>query len=547
MTTKTLYPYQVTAAAKIVDTKSLLVAFEQGLGKTPLTITALEQLMDAENITNTVLVVVLSSLKYQWVDELKDWAPHSSAVVVGGTPKQRQKIYADIESGAEVYDYVIVNYGLVVKDYEFFGSLRWGAVVCDEVSAIKNFRSKRSKALKSLARHAPVRIGLTGTPMANGKPEEIFSIMEFVYPRVLGRFDTFDSKFIKRNQRGWPVGHRNLPELHRRLEPVMVRKRQADPDVRPYLPKVYDMPPTQVAFDRATNHLYRVIAQNTLDLLAEAAERYGNSWSFNVAAHYGREGERVQEDPEELAMRGEIMSRVQAMRMLCSHPQTLLVSAAKYRARLAAMAADGSLPAGGGSEYAYVLKESGLLKPSMKSPKLEAVVQRIKDHLSIDDANKVVLFSTFRDVIPLLDEALSAYSPQQFHGGMNDKAKERAKKTFQTDPACRVLISSDAGGYGVNLPQANLLINYDLPWTSADALQRNSRIIRASSEWASVRIERYLMLGSLEQRQWEALRHKETLSDAVIDGGETDEHGDVFTSVSSLTEALSDALDTVSP
>jgi SNF2 family DNA or RNA helicase len=105
-----------------------------------------------------------------------------------------------------------------------------------------------------------------------------------------------------------------------------------------------------------------------------------------------------------------------------------------------------------------------------------------------------------------------------------------------------VLISSDAGGFGIDLPQANLLVNVDLPWSSGTAQQRNSRIIRASSTWPQIRIDRFLMDRSLELRQWEALTHKNAVSTAVVDGTGFNDKGGVTTSVESLRSILSMAL-----
>lgn len=529
-----LYPYQEEAVERIVERGSLLVAYEQGLGKTPLTITAIEELMAQERITRTVLVIVLSSLKFQWEAEIERWAPDSRALVITGTPAQRKELYLAVEE--EPYDYVIVNYELVVKDFDFFSRIPWGAIVCDEATAIKSFRSKRAKAVKKLAKRTNVRIALTGTPISNGRPEEIFSMMEFVDDTVLGRFDLFDRAFIVRNRSGWPERYRNLPTLHKTLTPAMVRKRQADDDVRQYLPDVIDCPPDLVEFDKIGKDLYRHISRDLMAVLDEAEEQFGGNWTFNVAAHYGK-GEAV--SAEEMAMTGEIMMRIQALRMLCSHPASLHASADKFAARIQA---DGDIGDGSGSSYAYVLQQTGKLDPKLKAPKLDAVVQRAEDFLSIDDAHKIVIFSQFRDVIPLLAERLDKFGPQMFHGGLNDTQKEQSKRTFQTDPDARILVSSDAGGYGVDLPQGNLLINYDLPWTSADALQRNSRIIRASSQWSAVRIERFLMANSLEMRQWESLRYKTDISTAIIDGGQTDKRGGVTSTVTGLREVLAQDL-----
>jgi len=102
----------------------------------------------------------------------------------------------------------------------------------------------------------------------------------------------------------------------------------------------------------------------------------------------------------------------------------------------------------------------------------------------------------------------------------------------------RVLISSDAGGYGVDLPAANLLINYDLPWSSGSAAQRNGRIKRASSTWESIVIQDLLMGGSIEVRQHDMLQQKNAVANAVIDGEGIDDKGGVKLTVQSLSKFL---------
>jgi hypothetical protein len=117
---------------------------------------------------------------------------------------------------------------------------------------------------------------------------------------------------------------------------------------------------------------------------------------------------------------------------------------------------------------------------------------------------------------------------------MNSKEKEESKVLFQTSKDVRVLISTDAGGYGVDLPQANLLINYDLPWSSGTAVQRNSRIRRASSTWKSVIIQDFLMEDSIEKRQYQMLNQKTAVANAIIDGEGINTKGGVDLTVGSL-------------
>jgi SNF2 family DNA or RNA helicase len=109
----TLKPYQEEAVAKMVEMQTILVAYEMGLGKTPMTIAAIETLRDAGQVKDTVLVLCLSSLKYQWQKEITKFSD-STAIVVDGTPKQRQAQYG-IHTD---YDYVIMNYEQVVNDWD---------------------------------------------------------------------------------------------------------------------------------------------------------------------------------------------------------------------------------------------------------------------------------------------------------------------------------------------------------------------------------------------------------------------------------------------
>jgi SNF2 family DNA or RNA helicase len=525
-----LYPYQHDAVKLIRDNKKALIAYEMGLGKTPITIVALEQMMLNSDIQHPVLVVVLSSLKYQWRDEISRWAPDSVAKVVDGTPAQRDKVYLDLEDvGA---DYVITTYDLIVRDYQWYAEKRWGAMVLDEMTAIKSFRAKRTKAVKELASRIPVRVGLTGTPITNGKAEEIFSLMEFVDPKILGKFWDFDKRYISRHPNGWVTKYRNMPELNNRIKGHLARKRQMDADVKDYLPDVLDMDPRYVAMDKYMERVYKRISADCSLALDEAQELFGSSFTWNVAYEYGQSDQKAH-DPVANEIRGTIMACYSALRMLCDHPQLLMDSAREYEA------GNGD---GTGSSYCWQLYSDGVVNDTAKSPKLTELVAYVKDAVEADPDVKVVVFASFTRAFPYiveaLEKALGAGTVVEFSGKQSAKVKEINKKRFQNDPSVRVFLSSDAGGYGVDLPQASILINYNLPWSAGTALQRNSRIIRASSGHKQVRIERLLMSRSVEVRQWEMLRFKMSVAGGVVDGLVSDPSGSIENTVEGLRNFL---------
>lgn len=526
--TGSLLPYQTPAVRKMLKRKSVLVAYDLGLGKTVLTIAAIEKLMDSYAIAEPGLVICLSSLKYQWADQIRKFTGGTSTpLVIDGTPTQRAEQYAQardwMNSGV---DYIIMNYEQVVNDWDQVKTLPRGFIVLDEATAIKGFRAKRTRLIKKL--RSDVRFALTGTPMENGKPEELYSIMEFVDRSVLGRFDDFDAAFIVRNAFGGVQRYQHLPTLHKRLSTAAVRKSQKDPDVAPYLPEAIVKEPLRVAWDPAGAKLYRHMADAILSDLDEAMDLLGGYVS--VEAHYGRESGAPQYGPE-AEMRGRLMSKLTCLRMLCDHPDLLRLSAAKFRA--------GN---GEGSAYAADLDDRGLLAPLKRAPKLDAFTQYAKDFLDTDPSHKMVVFSVFVPTLGFIGDKLKPYGCVQYSGQQSAKEKHANKLQFQSDPSTRVLISSDAGGYGVDLPQANLLVNYDLPWSSGTAEQRNGRIMRASSSWETVLYQDFLMRGSIEERQWAMIRQKSSVAAAVVDGRGINSKGGVDLSVASLRTFLADSM-----
>jgi SNF2 family DNA or RNA helicase len=526
----TLKPYQPEAVDKMVDKGKLLVAYEMGLGKTPITIAALEELRESGKLNKPVLVIALSSLKYQWQKEIAKFSD-STSTVVDGSKTVREKQWAEYSK------YTICNYEAIVNDWDIVSGIDWGAIVCDEATAIKGFRSKRSKKVKELARKVPIRFALTGTPIENGRPEELYSIMQFVDPNLLGRFDLFDQTFIVRNNFGGVQRYRNLPILHEKLKGSSVRKSQSDADVAPYLPETIHRDPLLVKLDKKASELYEKISNDLYNELKEAQELFGGG--FSLASHYGQG--HTPGSPADI-LRGSIMSKITSLRMLCDSPMLLVESATKFDNGWQEIDGERVNIAGsrGGSAYVHSLSDDGFLDGVVKSPKLDLMVEFVAEHLEADENSKVVIFTTYVHMVDLIKEAFDQKKIESkiYTGQMNAKSKEESKIEFQTSKEVRILISSDAGGYGVDLPQANLLVNYDLPWSAGAAVQRNSRIRRTSSTWKTIVIQDFLIKDSIEERQYQMLQQKTSVADAVIDGEGINDKGGVDLTVGSLISFL---------
>lgn len=507
-----LFGFQVPAVKRMLDRKQLLLALEMGLGKTVITIATCEELLDTGTIA-TALIICPASLKYQWRRMIETFTEDATIKLIEGDRQRRQRQYSHVLT--EEPDYVIVNYEQVVNDWEFIRALPLDCVVCDEVQAIKSFRAKRARRVKRL--RATYRFGLTGQPVEN-RPEEVFSVMQWIDPDVLGRFEIFDRTFIRRNSFGGVMLYKNLPTLHRRLSEAMVRKRRDDPDVRDQLPKVTEQI-IPVTFDPAGAKLYRHIVHDLLGELSVARTMFGN---FNVFQHYSPTGG---EDPAALRARGRIMSKLTCLRMLCDHPELLRWSAQNYGKAL-----------GSGSQYASELAADGLLDKLGPAPKYDATVELLKE---IDDAgHKAALFSFFKESLHRLKDGLPELRPVLFTGDATPAERDKAKQKFAHDDHCRLFLSSDAGGVGLDLPEARYLVNYNLPWSAGKFDQRQARIIRLSSEWESVTLVTMVMAGSIEERMYDMLVAKRAVADAVVDGRGIDAKGRLKLDLATLTDFL---------
>jgi SNF2 family DNA or RNA helicase len=307
------------------------------------------------------------------------------------------------------------------------------------------------------------------------------------------------------------------------MKTASVRKAQKDPDVAPFLPATIHKDPIYVMMDRKTASLYQRIANDLLLDLDNAQTLFGSS--FNIMSHYGFEKSWGGPADE---LRGQIMSKLGCLKMLTCSPKLLEISAEKFLANN-----------GQGSAYAAYLDEEGLLS-NLPSPKLEAFISYAKDFLEQDECNKLVVFCSYVDMVDIIADRLGRDISVTYTGQLDAKTKEKHKNALNNDPSIRVFVSSDAGGYGVDLPAANMLINYDLPWSSGLATQRNGRIRRASSEWKTIVIQDVLVINSIEVRQYSSLQQKNAIAAAVIDGEGINGDGGVDLTIGTLRGFLLD-------
>lgn len=488
-----LYPYQANDHL-IMAESNVLLAYEMGLGKTPTTLATLQALRDRGDITGPGIIVVPASLKWQWEREVRRWTTGVPFIIHGSASQRRAQYERAIH-----FDYVIMTYDAFVRDWSLHKHIK-SFLVLDEATAIKNFKSKRSQHFKKVRDRYPIRFALTGTPIENGNPEEIFSILEWVDPEILGKYWPFEKRYIKRNVFGWIDGYRNLDEFHKQIKPYVLRRTHKEPEVAKYLPKVRHLDPYVVGMDTRTALIYGQIADDILSDLNEMVIRVHGSTNHSTL--------------EDRHPDGKMMGKIQTARMFLDHPEVVFEADGDYATSIATTKLAGA-----------------------PSPKLDAVIAYVNDFLEASENNKVVIFTSFVHMASLL-EICWGRAAVKFTGQMGARTREAAKVKFQTDPNVRVFVSTDAGGYGLDLPQANLLVNYDQPWQAGLLKQRNARIRRASSEWDYVVVQDFVVGGTLEERMLDMLAHKIAVSDAIIDGEGITEDGDLISDLDSLRSFL---------
>jgi hypothetical protein len=140
-----------------------------------------------------------------------------------------------------------------------------------------------------------------------------------------------------------------------------------------------------------------------------------------------------------------------------------------------------------------------------------------------EPGTKVVIFSQWLRMHEILAKRIAAagWGHVLFHGGIDSRSRGKLVDRFRDDPECRIFLSTDAGGVGLNLQHASVVINVDLPWNPAVLEQRIGRVHRIGQR-APVRVVNFVAEGTIEQGMLSVLRFKKSLVAGVLDGGETE-------------------------
>lgn len=264
-----------------------ILADDMGLGKTLQAIVYMAALKDMDN-HKQYLIVCPSSLIYNWQDELDNFAPHLTSVVVTGNPKERQEL---IETNNAI-DILITSYPLIRRDIGFYEKLCFHTVFIDEAQFIKNADSLNAKSVKLL--NSEHKFALTGTPIENSL-SELWSIFDFIMPEYLLSHTKFVNQYEKpilKEQEGV------LEDLNRRITPFILRRMKSD--VLQELPE-------------------KVETKMLTDMVEEQRKVY-LSYMENIKSEINNE---INENGFEKS-KLKILAALTRLRQICCHPSTFI-------------------------------------------------------------------------------------------------------------------------------------------------------------------------------------------------------------------------------
>jgi superfamily II DNA or RNA helicase len=347
---------------------------------------------------------------------------------------------------------MILNYEIVRRDLKEIEDLRPDLIILDEAQRIKNWRTKTATMVKRLrSRYAFV---LTGTPLEN-RIDELYSIFQFIDPRILGPLWHFNDRFFqleKRRSGTYKVlGYKKLDELRAIVAPYTVRRTREE--VLPELP------------DRVDNNFF-------VEMTAPQTKAY-NEFKETVA----RLAAKAKKRPFTPKERQILLNCLVKMRIICN-------------------------------ALALHDKEIPLQDHEKTSPKLRELGQILSDLIGVN-GNKAIVFSQWSGMLSLTEPVIRrlGLGYVKLTGDVPSAKRGDLIQHFFEDPDCRVFLSTDAGGLGLNLQAASLVINLDLPWNPAVLEQRIARAYRHGQK-KSVQVLNLVAQGTIEERMLDTLASK---------------------------------------
>uniref|UniRef100_A0A8C5QGR0 Chromodomain helicase DNA binding protein 5 n=1 Tax=Leptobrachium leishanense TaxID=445787 RepID=A0A8C5QGR0_9ANUR len=478
----TLHPYQLEGLnwlrfswAQGTDT---ILADEMGLGKTVQTIVFLYSLYKEGHSKGPYLVSAPLSTIINWEREFEMWAPEFYVVTYTGDKESRAVIRENefsfednaIKSGKKVFrmkkeaqikfHVLLTSYELITIDHAVLGSIEWACLVVDEAHRLKNNQSKFFRVLNSYK--IDYKLLLTGTPLQNNL-EELFHLLNFLTPERFNNLEGFLEEFADISKED------QIKKLHDLLGPHMLRRLKAD--VFKNMPAKTELI-VRVELSQMQKKYYKFILTRNFEALNSKGG--GNQVS--------------------------LLNIMMDLKKCCNHPYLFPVAAVE-----APVLPNGSYDG------------NSLVKSSGKLMLLQKMLKKLKD-----GGHRVLIFSQMTKMLDLLEDFLEyeGYKYERIDGGITGGLRQEAIDRFNAPGAQQFcfLLSTRAGGLGINLATADTVIIYDSDWNPHNDIQAFSRAHRIGQN-KKVMIYRFVTRASVEERITQVAKRKMMLTHLVVRPG----------------------------
>ncbi|XP_025109979.1 probable global transcription activator SNF2L2 [Pomacea canaliculata] len=457
-----------------------ILADEMGLGKTIQTIALITYLMEKKKVNGPYLIIVPLSTLSNWMYEFDKWAPSVVKIAYKGSPAVRRALTPQLKTSR--FNVLLTTYEYIIKDKAALSKLRWKYMIIDEGHRMKNHHCKLTQILNTYY-NAPNRLLLTGTPLQNKLPE-LWALLNFLLPSIFKSCSTFEQWFnapfamtgekVELNQEETLL---IIRRLHKVLRPFLLRRLKKE--VESQLPEKveYVIKCDMSALQRFIyNHM-----QSKGVLLTDGSEKDKK----------GKGGTKT------------LMNTIMQLRKICNHPFMFQHIEEAF--------ADHIGLSGG------IVTGPELYRSSGKFELLDRILPKLKA-----TNHKVLVFCQMTSLMSIMEDYLVYRGIRYLRLDGMTKSEDRGQllELFnkKDSPYFLFLLSTRAGGLGLNLQAADTVVIFDSDWNPHQDLQAQDRAHRIGQK-NEVRVLRLMTVNSVEEKIQAAARFKLNVDEKVIQAG----------------------------
>ncbi|KAI7887472.1 hypothetical protein K492DRAFT_212215 [Lichtheimia hyalospora FSU 10163] len=453
-----------------------ILADEMGLGKTIQTISLITYIIEKKKQNGPFLIVVPLSTLTNWALEFSKWAPDVKMIVYKGPPNVRKALQADIRFGE--FQVLLTTFEYIIKDRPILSKIRWLHLIIDEGHRMKNTNSRLVQVLRQFY-HTRYRLILTGTPLQNNLPE-LWALLNFILPKIFKSVKSFEEWFNTPFNNQGVQDRISLNEeeqlliikrLHKVLRPFLLRRLKKD--VESELP----------------DKVERVIKCKLSALQTKLYSQMKKSGILYTAS--GEKGKT--------GIKG-LNNTIMQLRKICNHPFVFEEVENEVNP--------------------HQQSDDLLFRVSGKFELLDRMLPKLKA-----TGHRVLIFFQMTQIMTIMEDYLHYRGFQYLRLDGSTKADDRSdllhKFNAPDSPYFVFLLSTRAGGLGLNLQAADTVIIFDSDWNPHQDLQAQDRAHRIG-QTKEVRIFRLISTNSIEENILARANYKLDIDGKVIQAGKFD-------------------------